>query len=152
MKFHMNQEDCRLLWPELRPLIVEHYAELRGNAECHIDEAKYDRMQEAGLMAGFTIRDEDNELVGYAAYDLYYEPYNKGDMAATQDGLFIREDCRLGSLGARFLRYTEDQLKAKGVKRIYQGITRSNDFGRLLIRMGYTEATIIYAKELGVIK
>lgn len=148
--FIFQVEDVRNCWGELPRLIEAHRKELRGDEdESYPDQEWYNGLYEDGRLVFYSVRlEQTNELVGYSTVVLANDNQREGYKNAHQDALFIEKKYRIGSTGAYFLRYIERDCCNRGAIRIFQSVTPSKDFSKLLLRGGYKLATTIYAKIL----
>lgn len=128
------------------PLMVAHHKEIDlFGKDLDIDLQTYIDCNEIGTLKIYTIRDE-SKLVGYCAFFLFQHPHHKTSLQAKQDVLFIDKTKR--GRGIPFLRYCETELKGIGVDTIHQCVPQSNDWGKLLERMGYHKLETIYTRSL----
>lgn len=91
----------------------------------------------------------DGELVGYQVYIITPHLHYKSSITAMSDILYLAPEHRLGRLGLKLMQHAESELKARNVQRVIQNVKLSNDWGRILERMGYKPFERIYAKLLG---
>jgi GNAT superfamily N-acetyltransferase len=134
---------------EIGPLMREHWGEVGFYRDIPIDPDfdKYRYADRAGTLRIFTAR-SGTELAGYAIYFVGAAIHYRTVKVATQSTLFVMPEYRRGSLGIKFIRHTESELKAEGCQIITQHVKVTRDFGRLLSRDGYELQDYVYTKRL----
>lgn len=90
--------------------------------------------------------DKGSELVGYAAFFMYYHAHHKTRLSAKQDVIFIRKDHR--GRGVSFIKYCDKILKKIGVEQVLHSVPEIKDWSLVLKRLGYSKLETIYSKEL----
>ena len=138
------------LWPELEPLIREHWLEVAHYLDIPLDPDRdaYNAMEDAGAVRAYTARIK-GVLVGYVIYFVRPNLHYSGSKQAVQDVLFIAPEHR-GGLGFRLLRWSHERLRDEGVQVVYQHVKVKPglNFGPVLERMGYELIDNIYGKRL----
>ena len=137
------------LLEEMKPLFADHFAEiqsvqgypLRPNYEAYLS------FETQGLLKVFTVRSE-TKLVGYSVFFVKRSLHFTDLFEAVHDLLFVHPDYRRGSLGYRFIKWCDDELKSLGVKMVFQNVSYARDFSPLLKRLGYQIIDVIYARRL----
>lgn len=144
-------EDISKTWDELDDLIRAHRIEVRGDSDFTVPDCdRYNTLSREGRLLFFTVRDSSTlELVGYSTMVISSDIQKLGETNANQDSIYIRNSHRIGFAGGHFFQYIERECAFRGIKTIYQSTTPSRDFGTLLQRLGYTECTKIFSKQLG---
>ena len=135
---------------ELKPLLEQHWQEIAGYKDqfpLNPDYDKYRAMDSAGLVHAVTVR-EDGALIGYYISFVLRHLHYQDCLVAMNDILFIRKDRRHGMTGSRMIRFAEKMLKEIGVNRMIMHVKVHHDFGRMLVKMGFTETEKNYEKLL----
>lgn len=149
LTFARESFDAALL-AELYPHFLDHWRELGRypfpDIEPGFNESLYIALEAAGGLRVFTARD-NGALVGYAVFFLQLHPHHTSALYAMEDMLYVLP-ARRGFTGARLIRFVERELAADGVQVITQAVPVTNDWSKLLERMGYTPIEQIYAKRL----
>tara|TARA_R110000772_G_scaffold57083_1_gene129544 strand:+ start:660 stop:1115 length:456 start_codon:yes stop_codon:yes gene_type:complete len=137
--------------PELKPILPIHYEELALNKDkvplspqYHIYEAK----ENLGELIFVTAR-ESGELVGYfigfIAPGLHYSTC----LTCTLDIFYIHPEKRGSSFGLELFKFTEKELKRRGVDRWFVGSKVHLDASWMFERLGFERVEIFYSKMLG---
>lgn len=112
-----------------------------------VDDARYLLADEIGILRVYTCR-EDGVLVGYACFCLAFSLRHKTSFQATQDSLYLAPEYRKGSVGIRFLRYIESQLRSESVQVVRQHTHPGTSLDSILPKMGYEHVHNEYEKRL----
>ena len=107
----------------------------------------YSVIEEQGALRCYIARD-DGKLIGYLSFFVRSNPHYKSSVQAVSDVLFLLPEYRRGGTGVLLIRHGERALKAEGVQAVYHHVKRTNQVGRLLVRMGYELIDEVYAKRL----
>ena len=143
-----NVETLRATFDESQELYQEHHNELVGeNIDFVPDVKKYQTLEDAGLLAVFTIRDKDNMLVGYSYFMLARHHHRMQVIVAENTLFFITKHHRKGWLASKFIKYCEDLLFQNGITQIHMRTKVRASFGVLLKRCKYKEEEIVYIKK-----
>lgn len=147
----LQQESIADLWPEVMPLLREHFDEISANKDIPLNPKVdlYNQMEEAGAFVVFTAREDDGALLGYAAYFVSYNMHYQDSFQAVQDVLFLTKPARKGMAGIRLIKYADEQLADLGCELVYHHVKVFHDFGLILERIGYNQVEKIYSKRLG---
>lgn len=147
MKFKREQFSTDL-FAEFLPLLTAHYKEVAHYQDIPLEPSVdgYRALADSGALRIFTARDEENDLVGYAVYFLKYNLHYQSSLQAGQDILYVRPDSR--GIGARLIKWCDEQLKAEGVQVVYQHVKAAHNFGPMLERQGYELVDLLYARRL----
>lgn len=147
--FTLEIADQNLL-SEMAPLLREHWLEIAHSHDIPLepDYATYLELQSQGKLKVFVARSASCELIGYAVYYVTHNFHYSSSLQAQQDVLFVRKECRKGSVGTRLIRFADEALRKMGVQVVLQHVKVAHNFGPLLERMGYEAVDIIYRKRL----
>jgi ribosomal protein S18 acetylase RimI-like enzyme len=134
---------------EIAPLLAAHCAEIGQRDLTHQpDWEAYRKTEAEGKLFILTAR-KDGELIGYNVMLLINHPHYAGDRVAQNDVIYVKPEHRRGRIGLGLVRYFEAAMRATGFDKIYYHAKPSNDFGSLLVRLGYEAVEIIHAKHIG---
>lgn len=142
-------EPLEPLWPEVYPLLVEHWQEIAQFPDITLapDVPLYKALDEAGMLRIYTAR-AAGKLIGYVAFIVRTHMHYRDSLQAQQDVLFLQAEHRRGLTGIRLLRFAEADLQQLGVQVVYQHVKTAHDFGPILERLGYGLVEKIYSKRL----
>lgn len=142
-------------WEDVQPEIAElcklHWEEIALDKDIPLapDWDAYARLDDAGMLRPYVARNEGGELVGYSVFFVSPAMHYRHSLQANQDVVFLHPDYRRGRLGMSLLTLAEDSLRAEGVQVIHHHVKQAHPaLGRVLERMGYGVADIIYKKRL----
>lgn len=146
MKF--NVEVFQNTREEIQPLIEKHWREVAHYQDIplSVDWEGYKRVEDAGALRFYTVRTDEDELIGYCVYFVKHNLHYQESLQASQDIIFIAKEHR--GQGAKFIQWCDEQLKADGVQAVYQHVKSAHNFGPMLERIGYQLVDLIYAKRL----
>lgn len=144
-----QEENIKDLWPEIMPLLEEHFWEISANHDIPLNPNKevYNQMQDVGAFKVYTARD-DGELVGYAAYFVAPNMHYMDSFQANQDVLFLKSDRRKGMTGIRLIKFADKKLAEYGCQMVYHHVKIKHNFGRVLEWLGYNKVEEIHSKRL----
>jgi len=142
-----GREIAETLFLEIIPLILEHYREIAVDMGQPLepDWEQYRLQDQAGFLRVYTARSKV-VLVGYAVFFLRPHQHSVRSIQAFADALYIDPERR--GIGAKFIRWCDDQLKLDGAKVVYHSVTPYCDFSPVLTRMGYELASKVFARRL----
>lgn len=107
----------------------------------------YLEKQREGMLHISTIRDNE-VLVGHWSLILNYHAQSKNFLIANVENLHIIKEYRRDNNSKKFMNYTEESLKKKGVKQIYFGVNPQLKTDKLLSMLGWSLNEVIYTKGL----
>lgn len=130
---------------EIRPLAVAHHREVGEYPDIPIelDLGRYQAAESIGALRIFTARRE-GKLIGYAVFFVQANAHHRQSLQAALDGIFLAERGE----GFRFIRWCDDELVSEGVEVVLHAVKASNDYGRMLERIGYTIMDHVYSRRL----
>lgn len=115
-------------------------------ADFNLDREGYCRLEEAGGLRSFTVRDGPR-LVGYATYFVHPNFKRKGELQATQDTLFLHPDYRRGRTGQKFIQHIQYHLDhVDEIASTFHAVPKSRDYGAVLRRLGFRELETVYVR------
>ncbi len=145
-------ENIADLIDELEPLIKKHWEQIALNKDkikLNPDWDQYKAVSEAGMLRLYTVRDENELLVGYFCV-LYMRSLHYADhVFAACDVIYIRPDMRKGSIGYKLIKYVEKDLAKLGISNLAINTKVHAPFDSLLSKMGYNLTERLYTKYLG---
>lgn len=137
---------------EIQTLIHGHWEEIAGHKDkidLDPDWEKYRVMEEAGMVAMATVRD-DGRMVGYSIFFVVPLMHYKKHRAASNDVVYLHPDYRKGFVGIRLLKYSHEMIKKLGgVHRIIWHLKPKSDWSAILERMGYFREEILMGAYIG---
>lgn len=137
--------------PEIKTLIDDHYQELALNKDKVPLDPRWDIYEGAeklGSLHFIAIRNEDS-MIGYAIGFIEPELHYKTTLGYTMDILYISMKYRGKGLGNKLMTFLEENLKARGVKRVFLGSKCHKDIGTLFIHHKYNLVEMYYSKWIG---
>lgn len=137
------------------PLFREHYEEVAKNKQVMVlapDWDRYEEIEDKGLMMAIGVwahYSTHTELAGYSVNFLGSHLHYRDLMVAQNDVFFVRRLFRQGTLGAKLLRETRRQAKARGARMVLFHAKENTSFERLLrATPGMGVQDIIFSQEV----
>ena len=158
MSLVYSVEDFQSYLLDAVPLWKTHHEEVALSSVKNIrpfapDIKKYLSLEDQKLLGVFTIRDENNNLKGYAIFVINTAMHYRKNIYALNDALYLSPDIRKGREGIKFMKWCESQIikLTNNLVSIIQWRTKvEHNFGRVLESMGYSQDDICYTKFVGV--
>jgi len=134
---------------EITPLLMAHKDELclYDDFDFEPDWGTYKVLATAGVLAIFTAR-VSGVLIGYSVYAVHPNLHYKSRLHAIQDVLYISPEYRGKLMGLKLIRYADSVMKYEGVHLVTHHVKASNDFGPMLVRIGYELGDKLYNRRL----
>ena len=109
---------------ECDELITAHWREIAVWQDIPLDPdwVTYDALEKAGLLVIYTVRTENNKLVGYAVFIMRKHIHYKGHGWALNDIIWVHPDYRDGRIGKRLVAFWEEDLKARGIHVVHVNV------------------------------
>lgn len=147
MKYKREIASAELM-AEMMPMFRKHYEEIAHYKDIPLDpiERVYLDLESVGGLRVYTARELGGQLVGYAVFSVFKNPHYASSLEAKQDVLYIAPESR--GFGMDFILWCDNQLKADGIKVVYQHVKIAHDFGPMLKFLGYELIENIYGKRL----
>lgn len=144
-----QREPVAGLWPEIEPLLIEHWREIAhyDDIELDVDKATYEQLDALGLLRVFTAR-VDGRLIGYAVYAVRRSLHYRKSLQALQDVLFLLPEYRGKAHGAGLIVFADQELQNEGVQVVYHHVKHKFDFGPLLASIGYESIEAVWGRRL----
>lgn len=141
-------ESIRTVLPEMEPLLKRHWKEIAHYKDIPLepDYDLYFKMEDQGFIKIFTVRNDANTLVGYAAYFIKANIHYKSSKQAVEDVIFIDKEAR--GEGHKFIDWCDQELKEIGVQLVHHHVKVAHNFGPTLERLGYEHVEHIYSRRL----
>lgn len=150
-KIHFAREGFPDLYPEMVPLLELHYQEIAWNVEkikLDVDVEKYNALHDEGILFCFSVRD-GGRLVGYAAFLVHPHPHYTSTVFASNDVIFLNKSHRGKKLGADFINFCTDELKAFGVQVVAIRIKNCLDWSPLAESLNFDSVESTHLKWIG---
>lgn len=135
----------------LKPLLPIHYKELALNQDKVPLSPQFDRYiaaENRGELLFITLR-KSGEIVGYfigfVAPALHYSTC----LTCQMDIFYVLPEHRGGGAGFQLFKYVEQQLKKRGVQRMFVGSKMHKDASWLFEKLGYNQVETYYSTWLG---
>lgn len=135
---------------ETKPLFPIHWEELALNKdEVPLDPQYdvYEASENAGELIFVTLR-EKGLIVGYFIGFISPALHYKTCLTCMMDIFYVHPDHRGSSAGFLLFEFVEEELKRRGVDRVYVGSKCHLDASFLFERLGYDRVEIYYQKML----
>jgi len=148
--FHI--EKWRPLYAELSVLLPKHWEEIaitRDKVPLDVDVDKYAELCDQGILHIVTARD-DGKLIGYHVAMICGHLHYKSTLHGITDVYYLLPEYRGKMVGVRLFKEVEDDMRRRGVKKLYTGTKLHHDMGRMFERLGYKETERLYTKFLEV--
>lgn len=132
-------------------LFVEHYKDIamyQDKIKLNPDVPRYLALDEAGVLLAIGAR-SDGVLVGYTVTLLMNSPHYKDHIYAMNDVIFVSKEFRKGSVGIKLIKFTEDELRKRGVSVYCINSKVHAPFFTVLERLGFIDTEHQYTKYIG---
>lgn len=139
------------VYSELLPLLTEHYGEISTH-KAHgvplepIVEQYRAREADGSLM--MIIGREEGAIVAYLVAFISPGLHYRSCLTCSPDIFFVRADKRTGMAGVRLLKFTEKELRRRGVKRWAMGSKVQHDASALFRYLDFEPVETTYEKWL----
>ena len=130
-----------------KELFTKHNLEVvdqKDNILLDVNYKAYFKLEALDRLEVHTIRD-DKKLIGYSLWMLFHHMHYKTSLTATSTLIYVIPEYRKGLLGYKFIKWSIEKIKKRGVQRILMGIKPDHDFGKILERLGATYFEKIYS-------
>ena len=135
---------------EICPLLEKHWEEIALDKEkvpLDPDWGRYAAMDNLGQLSIVTVRNQ-GRLVGYSVMIIQSGLHYRTCIEARMDLFWLDPAERGHWVGIRLFRAVEQELKRRGVKRIYCGSKLHKDVSRLFLALGYKPIERWFSKML----
>ena len=141
-------ESLKDVWDEVMTLASAHWMETemyRHGQQFNPSREMYMGYENAGWLIQCVVRD-DGAMVGYAT--MFVTPsLHTQQIIATEDTFFLLPEYRKGRNGVRLVKFAEDECRKRGAVEIMMTAKLTNQAGRLMECMGYSQVAKQYSKQ-----
>lgn len=145
-----NTEQVSDCWEELQPLLEAHYHEIALYQDIPLAPARdrYEALEKAGATRFYTARTESGQLVGYIGFVVGPHPHYATTRVAHQDVVYLDPAYRGHRDGIGLIAWADEQLRADGVRIVYQHVKVAFDWSPALVALGYQESDRLFCRRL----
>ena len=139
---------------ELKPLFPTHWEDLALNKDAVPLDPQYDlylRRDAAGEVLFVSLR-ENSKLIGYFVGFIAPGPHYRTCLTGTMDIYYILPEKRGGTKALRLFRCVFQEMKRRGVQRVFMGSKLHKDTGRLFEAFGLRPVETFYSAMLEDVK
>lgn len=146
------QANIEKIWDikeEIEPLLESHWKEVawyQDDVKLNPDWNTYYSLQEADSLVVFTLRNNEEQLVGYASFVVNWMLHYKNHKIADNDVVFIVPEYRKGRTAYSFLKGVYKALEDMGVSIITTKMKSDNEFHGIMKRMDFDLMEYNYTK------
>jgi len=136
-------DEMKSLWPA-------HWAEVGMDHDAIVlapDYGLYEYYQNSGSLHLVTVR-ENGAIVGYHISIVRPHLHYANDLHGFNDVYYINPAQRKGWVGIRLMKFAEQTLKKRGVKKIIVATKLHLDMGKIFTHLGYRETERVFTKVL----
>lgn len=144
-------EDFKPFLEEVKPLLQGHWEELALNKDKVPLDPQYEqyfKYDAEGKILVVTLR-EAGELIGYFVGLVAPGFHYKTCLTYTMDIFYVCPKARGNGGGQVMVKFLENELKRRGVQRMFMGTKCHKDAGWMFEKLGYEKVEIYYSKWLG---
>ena len=98
------------------------------------DWSGYENLEKAGMLVIYTVRNETNQLVGYAVFFMRKHLHYKGHSWAANDIIWVHPDYRDGKIGTNLVQFWEQDLQARGIHVVHVNVKVAHPALGLVLR------------------
>lgn len=134
---------------EIMPILEDHRLELSSYSDMELKPnfELYYYLQENNQMVWYVARDE-GKIVGYSCYFLLINPHYSDFVYAHQDVFYVTKQRRGSKIAKNLITMSEIDLEDKGISVIVHHTKPINSFGKILEKLGYDKAEVVYHKRI----
>ena len=121
---------------ECGDLIAAHWVEIAVWPDIPLDPdwSGYENLEKAGMLVIYTVRNETNQLVGYAVFFMRKHLHYKSHSWAANDIVWVHPDYRDGKIGANLVQFWEQDLQARGIHVVHVNVKVAHPALGLVLR------------------
>lgn len=137
--------------PHLKPLLPLHYSELALNQDKVPLSPQFDKYiaaEQRGELLFVVLRDS-GQMVGYFIGFISPALHYSTCLTCQMDIFYVHPDHRGNGAGFQLFKYVEQQLKKRGVQRMFVGSKMHKDASWLFEKLGYKPVETYYSAWLG---
>lgn len=138
------------LLAEMIPLLKLHHEQISFFKELPLDPdyERYLHAEHTGYIRTYTVRNEEQALIGYCVFFFFPSLHNKTSKQAKQDVFYLLPEYRRQGIGKRFIEFCDGQLKEENCDAVFRHVTREVNYGGILQVLGYEAVETTYARKL----
>lgn len=144
-------ESFRQVYDELKPLLVEHYAEISTHAQHDVPLepmlSLYHAREADGSLVTFIGR-QRGQIVAYLLCFIAPGLHYASCLTCSPDIFYVRPDMRKGRAGLQMFRFVEAELRRRGVQRWAVGTKLAHDASALFRRLNFEPVEVTFEKWL----
>lgn len=141
-----QRETFGALWPEAEPLMLLHWEEVgadRAKARFRLDVPTFQFLDLSGGLQVLTAR-RAGAIVGYSM--VVIRPHLHYDLlCGFEDAYYLAPEERKGRTGIRLIQKTLEELKRRGVQKVFFHSKTVRPVGKIFERLGFTKSDEIYS-------
>ena len=121
---------------ECGDLIAAHWVEIAVWPDIPLDPdwSGYENLEKAGMLVIYTVRNETNQLVGYAVFFMRKHLHYKGHSWAANDIIWVHPEYRDGKIGTNLVQFWEQDLQARGIHVVHVNVKVAHPALGLVLR------------------
>lgn len=136
---------------EMLPMLEIHRQELSAYQDMPLkpDWEKYLALEKLDMFKCFTVRTDNDDLVGYAWFGIMPNMHYMDYTYAIADILYISQRYRGHFLGPKLIKFTEKYFKENtNVSVIIQKVKLAHNWGKLLTALDYKTVELSFQKRI----
>lgn len=120
----INIEKLNEVKDECQNLIEQHWREIAVWQDIPLapNWLAYQQMEDAKALVIYTVRNEENQLVGYAVFFMRHHIHYKDHIWALNDIVWVHPDYRDGRIGRNLINFWEQDLQSRGVHVVHVNV------------------------------
>jgi len=134
-----------------KAMFTAHYEELaplKAALKLDPDWDQYRKWQAAGELVLVIARNQDNEVVGYAAMVIRPHPHYRGVKIAVDDLHYLAPAYRSLGVGKEMIKFAEAAAFNMGARVMTMRCKAGHNHGHIFESMGYSLCDLVYLKDL----
>jgi GNAT superfamily N-acetyltransferase len=136
---------------EIQALLELHWQEIAVYQDIPLAPlwTSYEALDKSKNMIVYTVRAEEEKLVGYAVFFIRNHLHYKDHLFALNDIIWVHPDYRDGKIGSNLGEFWENDLKSRGVHVVHVNVKTAHPaLGLVLRRKKYQAVEMGYQKRL----
>jgi hypothetical protein len=137
---------------EIAPMLDKHYEEVamyKDKIKLAVDWDKYETMEDQDSLRVYTLRNDEEKLVGYNVFFVHIHPHYMNDKYAVNDIVYIDPTYRHTENTIEFFNWCERMLEHEGVSVMTYHMKEYIPFHTLMKALDFDHAEFIYTKYIG---
>jgi len=121
---------------ECQELIEAHWREIAVWQDIPLapDWGVYQHVETVGGLVIYTVRNDENKLVGYAVFMMRKHMHYKNHIWALNDLIWVHPDYRDGKIGAKLVQFWEQDLATRGIHVVHVNVKVAHPALGLVLR------------------